>query len=407
MQFLKYAFIGFFILLAACQTTPTELKSQWGDGRDDISPQAIAATLSATPPPASTVIAPKCTATALIPSSPTVAATITPTSLPTDTPAPLSTLSYTPTLASSPDVLSTTWVFSDSQLVSNAVINDIAWAPGDDIFAAVTALGLFVGDSTTLEIKRTFNLGEKFTSVAFTPNTGFVVAADLKGDIHWHHPTKGSHLNTLAAHRLGVADFALPIWGEILLSGSDDGSLRLWVTGNVLNQANAGFPRLQEWQIDGRITKVAINATRQLAIAGTDQAIWGWDSGTGEPRHHIDNIDGWVTDLDISPSGDQLAFTNDRNVLQIWDTTTWRPAQTLFIEPIDRLTRLAFSPDGHYLALGGNNGVVVVWDLRQNLLLDPQVPLDAVVASLAFNSAAPQLLTGYDNGVVRVWDFDK
>jgi WD40 repeat protein len=68
------------------------------------------------------------------------------------------------------------------------------------------------------------------------------------------------------------------------------------------------------------------------------------------------------TGLAFHPSGRYLAATSNDATVKLYDTATWKVAQS-FNWDIGRLRSVAFSPDGMLAAAGGDKGKIVVWDV--------------------------------------------
>lgn len=68
------------------------------------------------------------------------------------------------------------------------------------------------------------------------------------------------------------------------------------------------------------------------------------------------------TGLAFHPGGRYLAATSNDATVKLYDTTTWKLAQS-FDWDIGRLRSVAFSPDGMLAAAGGDRGRIVVWDV--------------------------------------------
>jgi WD40 repeat protein len=68
------------------------------------------------------------------------------------------------------------------------------------------------------------------------------------------------------------------------------------------------------------------------------------------------------TGLAFHPSGRFLAATSNDATVKLYDTATWKVAQS-FNWDIGRLRSVAFSQDGMLAAAGGDRGKIVVWDV--------------------------------------------
>jgi WD40 repeat protein len=68
------------------------------------------------------------------------------------------------------------------------------------------------------------------------------------------------------------------------------------------------------------------------------------------------------TGLAFHPSGRYLAATSNDATVKLYDTSTWKVAQS-YNWDIGRLRSVTFSPDGMLAAAGGDKGKIVVWDV--------------------------------------------
>jgi len=319
MKLPKIWLLTLILILAACQTKAPDPKPHRVEGQVEFARRISTTTPDVfpgpTPSPADGAIESfgtevEITLTAIPTELPTPTWSLTKTTVFTNTPAITTTIELTAIpgitqtgLITTATILTATWTYSDIQIVRKGAIQQVAWSPDGSTFAAATSLGVFVVAADTFDIVRSFNIGEKVQSVAFSPTTGFLVTGGLNGDIHWWNPTTGGHLASLDAHRLGITDLGFPASGDFLVSGSDDGTVRLWVTSNVLNQTIDEYSVLYEWRIGERVTTVAINSTRQLVAAGSFGTVFVWDSGTGENHQIITDLISWVAAVAFSPDG--------------------------------------------------------------------------------------------------------
>ena len=184
------------------------------------------------------------------------------------------------------------------------------------------------------------------------------------------HPSKDTRYAMLAAaaspgiaglighaDRVHTVDFSPD--GKILVSGSYDGTVRLW---DVASHHQIGRPLIGH---DREIYSVAFSSDdKTLASAGDDGTVRLWDVAThrqiGSPLngHH-----GEVNSVAFSPDGNTLASAGDDGTVQLWDVATHRPIGSPLTGHVGTVYSVAFSPDGRTLASGGDDGTVRLWDV--------------------------------------------
>ncbi|MBU0510301.1 MAG: hypothetical protein KKD28_02370 [Chloroflexi bacterium] len=358
---------------------------------------AVTSTLTATP---ALTVTPEITATAGV-ISPTITPTITITSSPaiTSTPALSETVVITTTTSQT-----STLVFTEVVVLQNGTINQVAWSPDGEMFAAATSVGIYLYDAKTLEITRRFDVGEPVNSVTFSPNKGLLVSGGLNADIRWRDPNNGQFLGTFDGHLLGVTDLALPAPGNILASGSDDGTVRVWGTANIIASGSGAGEVLHILRdAANRVTSIDISRDGQVLSAGSFQKVCLWDPTSGELLDTIAGLTGWVNDVALSPDGRILAVADSNSRIQLWDTSTGKQTHNIPIEQTGQILALAFSPDGGMLALGCQDGSVLLWDVAGNSLKVPTEKHEYAVTSLMFSPGGSILLTGSVDGTVGVW----
>ncbi|HEX5268941.1 MAG TPA: serine/threonine-protein kinase, partial [Gemmataceae bacterium] len=141
--------------------------------------------------------------------------------------------------------------------------------------------------------------------------------------------------------------------GRTALTGSEDGTARLWdvATGRPL----AILPH-ESW-----VTAVAFSPDGRTALTGCYRSSSRlWDVATGKPLAEFEEQDG-VKAVAFSPDGHTALTVSDSWRARLWDVTTGKPLAVL--EHQNSVGAVAFSPDGHIALTGSEDGTARLWDV--------------------------------------------
>ncbi|MBW4578917.1 MAG: NACHT domain-containing protein [Tildeniella nuda ZEHNDER 1965/U140] len=178
---------------------------------------------------------------------------------------------------------------------------------------------------------------------------------------------------TLTGHTHAVWSVAFSLDGQIIASGSLDGTIRLW--------QEAGYEQHMLKGHEGGVCAVAFaprSPQRHLLASGSqDQTIRLWGLTTQA------SLLGGITGQPLPVAVQHLKT--------LIGHTSW-------------IRCLAFSPDGRWLASGSSDGIVILWDAETGDRLHVFQAHASLVLTVAFSHNEPVLASSGGDGIIKLWD---
>jgi serine/threonine protein kinase len=206
-------------------------------------------------------------------------------------------------------------------------------------------------------------------------------------------------------HDAGVGCGAVTPDGKTLVSGSWDGTVKVWDV--AANAERKTFPNLAP-----KLSAIAITPDGStFATADNDEKVRLWETATGKSLVELRAPVGQIANqaLAFSPDGKMLAVAGGKfgqiGELLVWDWGAGKDAP-LVEQPFKlRLGCLAFAPDGKQLAVGSTDGTVSVVDAGTGKL-QKAFTLEKPVRGVAFSPEGKRLVAVHgDQGHVSLYEW--
>jgi tricorn protease-like protein len=210
-------------------------------------------------------------------------------------------------------------------------------------------------------------------------------------------PAPGALLDSLRGHRNSVTSLAVSRDGQWIVSGSRDGTLRVWSNGGSGPAAilSYGWYRLAVWA-------VAVSPDGALAAGGSDDfVVRVWDLQRRAVRTELTGHTQSIRVLAFSPDGRALASGGRDTTVRLWDTATWQTQAVLRHD--DTVRGLAFSPDGRRLFTGTAADLIHVWDVTTGAQVTTLAGHGNTVHALAVTPDGRTLVSGAADRTLRLW----
>jgi len=206
-----------------------------------------------------------------------------------------------------------------------------------------------------------FTYGDLIYSVDISPDGQFVVGGGIfyKGDpfrINLFKMSDGTLLKELRGHSDIITSLDFSPIGGLIVSGSYDGTVRLWdINGNLI----------RTFYIGATVYEVCFSPDGQLIAIGEDGGFVAIYRINGELVKKFKAHTETTFSVAFSPDGRLLATGSDYPdfSIKIWRTSDWSLVKTLTTETGNH--SLSFSPDGRFLASAGYAPYVKLWKIPE------------------------------------------
>ena len=189
--------------------------------------------------------------------------------------------------------------------------------------------------------------------------------------------------------------------GTTVVTGARDGTIRLWDVQTGESTATLSGPTQG-------IEEAAVDPTGRWLVAVGADGLWRWDLDDDAPVGElVDRPTGELWSVAFSPDGGRLATAAEDGVVQLYDTSTWRPDGDPFTADVDFLS-VAFTPDGARLLAGTGDGRLFSWDLADRVARGEPAVVHGTndVWEIVVDPAGERVATASSDGTTRVWSLE-
>lgn len=237
----------------------------------------------------------------------------------------------------------------------------------------------------------------------------FILSGSWDGSLRLWDYEKGASTLRFVNHTRDVLSVAFSADNRQIVSGSRDRSIKVW---NTLGQCKYTFTAKDNGHRDW-VSCVRFSPSVQAPIlvsAGWDKLVKVWDMQNLQCKFNLVGHEGYVNSVTVSPDGTLCASGGKDGSAKLWDINEGKDLYSL--ETGDVINALAFSPIRYWLVAATNSNIVV-WDLQTKVQLEvvayslateeSKKVANVACTSLAWSHDGSVLYAGYANNVIRAY----
>lgn len=251
--------------------------------------------------------------------------------------------------------------------------------------------------------------------VALSSDGQYALSGSWDGTLRlWNLETGRTQIRFIG-HTKDVLSVAFSADNTKIVSGSRDKTCKIW---NTLGKCKLDLTDHKEWVSCVRFSPNPNAQGQPLVVsAGWDKVVKVWNLNSCKLRTNLKGHTGYINSVTVSPDGSLCASGGKDGTAMLWDLNEGRHLSSL--EAGDVIHALTFSPIKYWLCAATASSIKI-WDLESKICVDelkPEfqvqqrsgdsdraskaVPIQCV--SLCWSADGQTLFAGYTDNIIRVW----
>jgi WD40 repeat protein len=231
----------------------------------------------------------------------------------------------------------------------------------------------------------------------FDPARNILYSADNTGSINkWTFRKENPLPSLLVSNEDANTCMAITVDGRWIACGSEDRTVHLI---NALQTTQA--PRVFDAH-DGSVTQVCfIPGRNAMVTAGADNKVKYWDLLVNESSLILQDASG-INDIDVSPSGQNLACATGNGRLVGWNVAS-KKSDVIFNHNAPIMS-VAYDFENERIAFGDKNGKILIINAQSGKLIKTLSGHASRILDLKFSPDNRMLASSGLDGVIRIWN---
>jgi WD40 repeat protein len=234
-------------------------------------------------------------------------------------------------------------------------------------------------------------------TIATSPDAKFALTGSDDGTARLWNVATGEPIGSELPHPRPVLAVALSRDGHVLLTLAEDGVARIW-------KAGSNPPSALTLPHPGTVVAAALSPDGRTCITGgADGTARLWDTKTANPLGAVMTHKGPVKVVVFDAPGQRVLTGSSDGSSRLWDARTGEPLGPPLVQS-EAIRSAAFSLKGDSVITGSDDFTAVIWNARTGRAVAPPLRHEARVEALAFSPDGKLVITGSRDWRTRLWD---
>ena len=243
--------------------------------------------------------------------------------------------------------------------------------------------------------------------VVISSDGQFALSGSWDGTLRLWDIKNGKTARRFVGHKKDVLSVAFSADNRQIVSGSRDRTVKLW---NTLGECKFTIEEdgHTEWVSCVRFSPSPSNP--MIVSCGWDNLVKVWNLSNCKLRTNLAGHTGYLNCVTVSPDGSLCASGGKDGTAMLWDLSEGKRLYSL--EAGDIIHALCFSPNRYWLC-AATTQCIKIWDLESKVVVDELKPefnktfgvraTEPYCVSLSWSADGATLFSGYTDAIIRVW----
>merc|ERR1711990_43270 len=252
--------------------------------------------------------------------------------------------------------------------------------------------------------KRRLNGHSHFVSdVVISSDGQFCLSGSWDGTLRLWDLASGNTTRRFIGHTKDVLSVAFSADNRQIVSAARDRTIKLWNTLGIC-KSTIQEQGHTEWVSCVRFSPLPQNPV--IVSSGWDKLVKVWNLSNCKLKRDYRGHTGYLNTVTVSPDGSLCASGGRDGPAKLWDLGSEEAKPLHTLDGGEEINALCFSPNRYWLCAAAGP-VIKIWDLEQKTIVEelkPEVmgqPPQCI--SICWSSDGQTLFSGYTDGLIRVW----
>ncbi len=282
----------------------------------------------------------------------------------------------------------------EGQILCVAINND-----GKYVITGGTDKRTYIWDTKTGEKSKSFGgHAEKVTGVVYNSNykTFVTASADMKLVVWGAEDSKPKGI--IKGNTSPVTCVSINPINEYIANGAGN-EIKIWDEKYKAVVSLQGHTK--------QVNSIAFSSDGKYLVSGSsDGTVRIWDPASGQLLHTMEASEKEILSVCFSADGKYVASGGTDNLVKIWNVQSGNKVYEFadYKTPINAVT---FSPDVQYIVAGGTAGNIVIWNITLQQVAQTFPANAKGINAIAFNDEGNMFVSVGNDAAIKIWDVTK